>query len=156
MQYRMKKYQLSEEEISDLLAKTDVGRLGTIDESGGPYVIAMHYVAYRGNIYLHGLPKGEKIDNISRNPKVCFEIDEMNGIVPGEKIACGTEALYSSVVIRGRAAILTDPGYKREVLDQLVCKYTPRYAGKELPEKMVQATAVIEIIPETCTGKYHR
>ncbi|BCJ93513.1 pyridoxamine 5'-phosphate oxidase [Anaerocolumna cellulosilytica] len=156
MQYRMKHFQLTEEDIKKLLQRAETGRLGTIREDGYPYVISMHFVYYNGKIYLHGLPKGQKIDNVNHNPKVCFEVNELLGLQPGEKNACDTEAIYNSVVLTGTAQILSDALYKREVLNKLVEKYTPQFVGKELPENMVKGTAVIEILVEKCTGKYHK
>ncbi len=156
MQYRMKQFQLTREQIDELLQRAEGGRFGTIREDGFPYVIAMHFVYYNGNIYLHGLPKGQKIDNVNSNTKACFEVDELLGLQPGDKVACDTEAIYNSVVLTGTAQILHDTQYKREVLNRLVEKYTPQFTGKELPENMVKGTAVIELQVSECTGKYHK
>jgi nitroimidazol reductase NimA-like FMN-containing flavoprotein (pyridoxamine 5'-phosphate oxidase superfamily) len=156
MQYRMKHFQLTQEQIDELLQRADAGRFGTIREDGYPYVIAMHFVYHNGNIYMHGLPKGQKIDNVNNNPKACFEVDELLGLMTeGIEAACDTEAVYNSVVMTGTARIMQDYEYKREVLNKLVEKYTPQFAGIELPQKMVQGTAVIELQVEECTGKYH-
>lgn len=156
MQYRMQRFQLTKEQIDDLLHKADIGHLGTIGADGYPYVIAMHFVYYNGNIYLHGLPKGKKIDNVHYSSKVCFEVDELLGLLPGEKNACDTEAVYNSAILTGTAELLTDIDYKREVLNKLVEKYTPEFVGKELPENMLKGTGVMEIKVELCTGKYHK
>lgn len=156
MQYRMKHFQLTPEQIDELLQRAECGRFGTIREDGYPYVIAMHFVHYNGNIYMHGLPKGQKIDNVNSNPKACFEVDELLGLQPGDKVACDTEAIYNSVVLTGTAQMLQDIEYKRDVLNRLVEKYTPQFTGKELPENMVKGTAVIEFQVSECTGKYHK
>nr|WP_330392531.1 pyridoxamine 5'-phosphate oxidase family protein [Anaerocolumna jejuensis] len=96
----------------------------------------MHFVYHNGNIYMHGLPKGQKIDNVNNNPKACFEVDELLGLMTeGIEAACDTEAFYNSVVMTGTARILQDYEYKREVLNKLVEKYTPQFAGIELPQK---------------------
>ncbi|EHQ89109.1 pyridoxamine 5'-phosphate oxidase family protein [Desulfosporosinus youngiae] len=156
MQNRMKHFQLTKEEIDALLERADIGRFGTVREDGYPYAIPMHFVYYNGTIYMHGLPKGLKIDNVKGNPRACFEVDELLGLQPGEAAACDTEAIYNSVVVLGRAHILEDIPSKREVLNRLVEKYTPQFAGKELPENMVKGTAVIELQVKECTGKYHK
>ncbi|WRS28044.1 pyridoxamine 5'-phosphate oxidase family protein [Oscillospiraceae bacterium MB08-C2-2] len=152
----MKRFQLTEKQVEELLHRAEVGRLGTIGEDGYPYVIAMHFVYHKGSIYMHGLPKGQKIDNIQKYPKVCFEVDELLGLqIDADGKACNTEAVYNSAVIRGTARILEEIESKREVLGKLVEKYTPQFAGQELPENMVKGTAVIEIRIDTSTGKYH-
>ena len=157
MQYRMKKFQLTLEQIDELLHRADTGRLATINEDGYPYVVAMHFVYYNNKIYMHGLPKGQKIDNINRNPKVCFEVDELFGLLTDNiENACDTEAEYNSIVNVGNASLLEDLDYKHEVLNKLVEKYTPQFAGKGLPDKMIKGTAVIELDMVKWTGKYHK
>ncbi len=156
MQHRMKHFQLTPEEINEILQKADTGHFGTIRKDGYPYVIAMHFIYYKGNIYMHGLPKGQKIDNITNNSKACFEVDELLGLQPGVDIACDTEAVYNSIVITGTAQIIQDLDYKYEVLNKLVEKYTPQFAGIPLPNRMIKGTAVIEIQVKECTGKYHK
>ncbi len=149
----MKKFQLTLEQIDELLHRADTGRFATINENGYPYVVAMHFVYYNNKIYMHG----QKIDNINRNPKVCFEVDELFGLLTDNiENACDTEAEYNSVVILGNASLLEDLDYKHEVLNKLVEKYTPQFAGKELPDKMIKGTAVIELDMVECTGKYHK
>jgi len=153
----MKKFQLTLEQIDGLLHRADTGRLATINENGYPYVIAMHFVYFNNKIYMHGLPKGQKIDNLKRNSKVCFEVDELFGLLTDNiENACDTEAEYNSVVIIGNASLLEDLDYKREVLNKLVEKYTPQLVGKELPDNMINGTAVIEVEIVECTGKYHK
>lgn len=153
----MKKFQLTLEQIDELLHRADTGRFATINEDGYPYVVAMHFVYYNNKIYMHGLPKGQKIDNINRNPKACFEVDELFGLLTDNiENACDTEAEYNSVVIVGNASLLEDLDYKHEVLNKLVEKYTPQFAGKGLPDKMIKGTAVIELDMVKCTGKYHK
>ncbi|CAK7013516.1 MAG: hypothetical protein TIS_02261 [Tissierella sp.] len=52
--------------------------------------------------------------------------------------------------------MLEDLDKKRKVLNKLVVKYTPQFAGKELRDNMIKGTAVIEIDIVECTGKYHK
>ncbi|MCT7646111.1 pyridoxamine 5'-phosphate oxidase family protein [Aliarcobacter butzleri] len=77
MRHRTKTHLLTKEQIDELLLKAEVGRLGTISEDGLP----MHFVYFDNKICMHGLPKGKKIDNIKFNSNVCFEVDEMIGLL---------------------------------------------------------------------------
>ena len=157
MQLRMERHQLNREQIHDLLQKTEIGRFATINEDGFPYVVAMHFVYSNNKIYMHGLPKGQKIDNINRCSKVCFEIDELlSYISDGVENACDVNTEYKSVVINGYAKIINDSDLKLDILDKIVEKYAPQFSGKELPEAMVNGTAVIEIEIKECTGKYYK
>jgi nitroimidazol reductase NimA-like FMN-containing flavoprotein (pyridoxamine 5'-phosphate oxidase superfamily) len=108
-------------------------------------------------IYFHGLPKGQKLDYISKNPKVGFEVDEMLSLISqGIEEPCDINTEYNSVIVRGNAEILTDIEYKKEVLLKIVEKYTPQLSRKDIPENMVKGTAVIEITIEELTGKYYK
>lgn len=156
MQYRMNKYKLTSIQVNELLQSADIGRFVTINEDGYPYAVAMHYVYFNNKIYLHGLSKGQKIDNLKRSPKVCFEVDELVCLLTKDiENACDTEAEYKSVVITGNASLLEDLDLKREVLSQLINKYTPQFNERDLPDNMIKSTAVIEIEIIECTGKYH-
>jgi nitroimidazol reductase NimA-like FMN-containing flavoprotein (pyridoxamine 5'-phosphate oxidase superfamily) len=153
----MKTHALAKEQIEGLLNKAQVGRIATQNPEGYPYVVPVHFVYHNGKIYIHGLPKGQKIENIINNPKVGFEIDEMLDLkYDGVEIGCDVNTEFNSVIAIGNAAILKDLADKREVLNKIVDKYTPHLSGKELPEGMVLGTAVIEIATMECTGKYYK
>ncbi len=155
MQRRMKEHPLTKEEIHSFLNRAPVGRIATLNENGFPYVAPVHFVVHDGKIYFHGLHTGQKIKNLKRDPKVCFEIDEMLGILFDEdETSCGTNTDYNSVIITGNAAYIIDVNLKRVVLDKIVDKYTPHYSGRSLPEQMVAATGIVEISILKCTGKY--
>jgi nitroimidazol reductase NimA-like FMN-containing flavoprotein (pyridoxamine 5'-phosphate oxidase superfamily) len=156
MQYRMKKFQLTSEQIDALLHRVETGSFATINENGYPYAVGMHFAYSNNKIYLHGLPKGQKIDNIKRNPKVCFEVNELIGLL-SENVnnPCDTNSQYNSVVIIGNASLVEDLNCKHEVLNKIVKKYTPQFVGRELPDNMIKGTAIIEIAIVECTGKYY-
>lgn len=157
MQHRMKTHQLTTEQINELFDRSDVGRFVTQNPNGFPYAVAMHFVYYKEKIYMHGLPKGQKIDNIIQNPKVCFEIDEVLGFMTdGVDNPCDTNTKYNSIVALGYAKLVHDLELKREILNKIVEKYTPNFSGYLLPENMVKGTAVIEMSITECTGKYYK
>lgn len=157
MQHRMREWAMEPADIRDFLTHTPVGRVSTVGADGYPYTVAVHFVCLNGKFYFHGLPAGEKLDNISRCSKVCFEADELSAVLTGGVTSpCDADAVYRSVVARGDARVLTDPTEKCAVLSAIVEKYFP--AGLELPmeDKSVNGTAVVEITPVSLTGKYHR
>lgn len=157
MQNRMKTHTLAKGEVEELFGRALVGRIVTQNHDGFPYAVPIHFVYYKEKIYTHGLPKGQKIDNIKRNSKVCFEVDEMMSLMyDGVEIACDTNTKFTSIIALGNAVVLEDLDYKREVLDRVVDKYTPHFSGNRLPENMIKGTAVIEIDVTECTGKYYR
>ena len=64
MQYRMKTHQLSQDEIHALLIKSLTGTISTIGPDGVPYSVPVHFVFLDGTICFHGLPAGQKLDNL--------------------------------------------------------------------------------------------
>ena len=156
MQNRMKENPLSATQIVELLQNCQVGTISTLMEDGRPYSVPIHFALYNNKLYLHGLPRGQKIDNIKKDNRVCFETFEMAAnLLDDVDTACEVNTVYRSVVILGTAAILENYNEKEAALNAIVQKYTPRFAGKKLPENMINGTAVIEITPTETTGKYY-
>lgn len=153
----MKLHTMPVEEVERLLAKGQVGRIASIDPQGYPYIVPVHFVYFNEKIYFHGLPKGQKLDNISQNPKVGFEVDEMLSLMSeGIEEPCDVNTEYNSIIISGTAEPVSDIEYKKEVLHKIVEKYTPHLSEKDIPENMIRGTAVIEITINECTGKYYK
>lgn len=157
MQKRMKDHQLPDEEVTYLLENAASGVLGTLDADGSPYCVPVHFVYVGRKIYIHGLTAGEKIENIRRDPRVCFTVYRMGELLYSAeaKSPCSVNTAYQSVVVKGSAILVDDPQAKRDILDAVVKKYTPELSCLPMPENAVKQTAVIEITPEICTGKYY-
>jgi nitroimidazol reductase NimA-like FMN-containing flavoprotein (pyridoxamine 5'-phosphate oxidase superfamily) len=67
--------ELSATEIEDLLRKQFVGRIGCHDKDL-VYVVPISYAYDKDCVYCHAY-EGKKIDIMRKNPKVCFQVDEM-------------------------------------------------------------------------------
>ena len=156
MQYRMKTHPLSDDRLNDLLNRVETGSLATMNEDGTPYNTPVHFVYINSSIYVHGLPKGQKIDNIIRNSKVGFTAYDMQALLLDENgKPCDTNTKYESIILSGNAMLVEDIQVKEDILKKVVEKYTPHLAGKELPAPMVKGTAVIQIDIMEMTGKYY-
>lgn len=146
---------MATEQIDSLLKDSLVGTLATINETGVPYAIPLHYFYDNGKIYFHGLPKGQKIDNLKRNPHVSFNVYRMVGLLLDESgNPCDTNTEYQSVIAQGTAEIVCDIDCKRTILNAIVDKCTPQYSGTRLPDNMVKGTVVVAIRITELTGKY--
>lgn len=160
MQHRMKEFPMTEEAISALLERAVVGRISTVGEDGYPYTVAVHYIyegtPESGTFYFHGLPKGEKLDNIARDPRVCFVVDEFQKLLDQDLATpCNADAAYESVVARGKAELVEDLKEKERILRAIICKYLPGMAEAPMPEARIAGTAVVKVKVERMTGKYH-
>jgi len=152
----MKTHTLSEERLNDLLSRVQTGSLATLNADGTPYNTPVHYVYINEGIYAHGLPKGQKIDNIIRNSKVGFTAYDMQELLLDAKgKPCDTNTRYESAIATGSASLVQDLEEKKMVLQKIVEKYTPHLTDIPLPENMIRGTAVIRISITELTGKYY-
>lgn len=156
MQHRMKTHPLTKEKIDKLLSSTSTGSLATLNNDGSPYVTPVHFLYFNEALYIHGLPKGQKIDNIVADSRVSMTVYEMESLLldPNEE-PCETNTKYESVIVSGKATLVDDKEHKKEVLAEIVKKYTPHLTQKEIPDNMVKSTAVIKIEMQNVTGKYY-
>ena len=104
--------QLTSAEIDDLLSKQIVGRIGCCYENE-IYVVPISY-AYEDNIiYCHGF-EGKKMEMMRKNPKVCFQVDEMKDM--GD---------WKSVIAWGDFEELSDEKEKNKALKILLDRHLP-------------------------------
>ena len=123
------KKRLNTKEIDLLLTKVRLGHLATMDSEGSPYVVPVDYKYIDGIIYFHGASKGQKLENIRINPKVCFEvtwIDPAESMLRAYGSAVGRR--WEGVVIRGKAEQVSVPRERSKVFpksEKGVFKITP-------------------------------
>ncbi len=150
----------SKTKIIKFLNEEDTGRISSIDEHGFPQIIPMNFVFLNDSVYMHSHIRGEKIENIKRNSKVGFEVDRNLEFLPSyfsdPEDASLADTLYISVVIKGEALLVENNEEKVLALNGLMKKYQPegRYKPMDKDMDVLDATAVIKIIPEEMNGKY--
>jgi len=148
------------EKIKEFLNEEHVGRISSIDKNGFPQIIPMNFVFLNDAIYVHSHVKGEKLDNISRNNKVGFEVDRELEFLPSyfedPTDASLADTLYISVVIKGIASFVTDREEKTLGLNGLMEKYQPegQYDPIKSDMQVLDAVTVIKVTPKTIHGKY--
>ncbi len=142
-----------QEVVIGLLKACQIGRLGTIGWDGYPMVKPLNFAYEEGRIYFHSAQEGEKIDDIKRDSRVCFEADLPVALVKSTGSPCRAEYLYQSVIIKGRAYRVEDPSEKLRGLKLLMQKYQPEGGYGEFPEEKLKLTAVVRIDIEEMTGK---
>jgi nitroimidazol reductase NimA-like FMN-containing flavoprotein (pyridoxamine 5'-phosphate oxidase superfamily) len=148
------------EKIKEFLKEEHVGRISSIDENGFPQIIPMNFVFLNDAIYIHSHVKGEKLDNISRNSKVGFEVDRELEFLPSyfedPNDASLADTLYISVVIKGIASFVTDREEKTLALNGLMEKYQPegQYDPIKSDMQVLDVVTVIKVTTQTIHGKY--
>ena len=146
-------------EIQRILSSANIGRLATNGPDGFPYIVPVNFVSLKGNIYFHCAPKGEKLDNLVRDPRVCFEVDVPLsyidiGLDPDRPI-CNLHQFYHCVVIRGSASVVKDSTLKVDALNALIAKHENTDDFKKVTKDMAgcKACEVIEIKPDSISAK---
>jgi hypothetical protein len=151
---RVAKKEISDKKtVEKLLAQCAVGRLGTVGSEGYPMVKPLNFVYHEGRIYFHSAREGEKIEDIKRDERVCFEVDLPLAFVRGEGSPCKADYRYRSVICTGRARLVEESQEKLAALKALMEKYQPEGGYGDFPEEKVALTAVIRIDVLTMTGK---
>jgi nitroimidazol reductase NimA-like FMN-containing flavoprotein (pyridoxamine 5'-phosphate oxidase superfamily) len=141
------------ETITALLEQSLVGRMATINRKGFPVIKPVNFLYRDGKIYIHSSTKGEKIGDIRRGSGVCFEVDEPIAYVAARETACSASFYYRSLIVKGKAALVSDPDKKLKILEKLMEKYQPEGGYGGIPEEILKKTAVIEISIQEITGK---
>ena len=147
------------EEIQRILSLTNIGRLATNGQDGYPYITPVNLVSLEGNIYFHCAPRGEKLDNLTRDHRVCFEIDVPLSYIDigldSNRPICQLHQFYHCVIIRGSATIVKDSAFKVTALNALIAKHENTDDFKKVTADMsgYKACEVIQVKPDSITAK---
>jgi nitroimidazol reductase NimA-like FMN-containing flavoprotein (pyridoxamine 5'-phosphate oxidase superfamily) len=148
------------EKIKEFLKVEHIGRISSIDKNGFPQIIPMNFVFLNDAVYLHSHVRGEKLENISRNNKVGFEVDKELEFLPSyfedPNDASLADTLYISVVIKGVGSFVIDRKEKTLALNALIAKYQPegQYEPIKSDMEVLDEVTVIKVTPQTIHGKY--
>lgn len=133
--------------IESIISRANVCRLAMCDE-GLPYVVPLCFGYEKGALYFHSATVGRKLENIKKNPKVCFEMD-----IDWELVRSGDRCnmRYRSVIGFGDASLIEASEDKRNALDLIMRHY------HQEPFAYLQATlkrtAIIKVEIEEMMGK---
>jgi len=149
--------------MGEVLRSAEIGTLGFNGSDGWPRVTALNY-AYDGRILWHGAVGGERFESLKKDPRASFFAVSLQAYLPShflsEENASGSSVAFKSVAVRGRCRFIEDPAEKCTILNLLMEKYQPegRYRRlspeDEMYKKVLRATGVFALIPETMTGKF--
>ena len=150
----------SKDKIKEFLNNESTGRIASLDENGYPQIIPMNFIFNDNVIYMHSHTRGEKLQNIQKNDKVGFEVDKNLEFLPSYfsdlNDASLSVSFYISIVMKGKATIVTDKNEKTLALNGLMEKYQPEGGYEPINTQMnvLDEVAVIKINPNSIRGKY--
>jgi len=136
-------------EIEAVLTRAKVCRLAMVDGMQ-PYMVPLCFGYWENSLYLHSAADGRKIDLLRKNPRVCFEVDEVGAIRTAEA-ACNWSMTYASVIGWGTAVFLVDSEDIRRALE-IICRH---YGAQEsaFTATSLKRIVVLRIDIQTITGK---
>lgn len=150
MQMRRKEKEITDKkELEKILKAAKVCRIAMVD-GDKPYVVPLNYGYRDGVVYFHSAGQGRKVELIKKNPKVCFEIDEMIALHKAKQ-ACDWGVDFRSIIAEGRATFLETKQEKINGLDIIMAQYSGRKF--EYPDEMIEKTAVCAVRLERISGK---
>jgi len=147
---RRAKQQLEPGEAVAILERATSGVLAVHGDDGFPYAVPVSHVYQNGRFYFHTAIEGHKVDSIRRDPKVSFCVIDKDDVKPAELTTC-----YRSVIVFGKARILTDDGERQRAFEAIAQRFSPDYMEKALDaiRKDWNRMLAVEIEIEHITGK---
>ncbi|MHC1681079.1 MAG: pyridoxamine 5'-phosphate oxidase family protein [Methanomassiliicoccales archaeon] len=136
-------------ELEDVIRRAEVCRLAMVDD-WEPYIVPLNFGYRDGCLYFHSAKEGRKLDVLSKNPKVCFEMEADVRLLKGEK-ACQWSTSFESVIGWGTATISLDEKEVREGLEVLMSHYID--GPYDFDPRSLSLTALIKVKVERMTGK---
>jgi nitroimidazol reductase NimA-like FMN-containing flavoprotein (pyridoxamine 5'-phosphate oxidase superfamily) len=138
-------------EIDRIIEQARVCRLGLCRENQ-PYVVPVSF-GYDGTcLYFHSAREGMKIDYLSANNRVCFEVEHEVKVLEDETRACNWAQSFYSAIGFGTVQEIVEPQQKVLALNQIM----KHYSGKEweFDDHTVKTTRLWRVNIESVTGKH--
>lgn len=147
---RRNKQALSQEMCIAVLQECTAGVLALSDDSEYPYAVPLSYVYDDYKIYFHCAKEGHKLDMLANNEKVSFCVIAQDEIIP-EKYTTH----YRSVIVFGKASIMSDELKKQKAIEKLAFKYNSHDKEGCLSEieKSIDRMHMIELEIDYMSGK---
>ncbi len=109
--------ELSNEQIEEVLKKQVIGRIGCYGDAQ-VYIVPVSY-AYDGKyVYVRSF-EGKKIEMMRKDPKVCFQVDDMQNM-----------ANWQSVIAWGEFEELSDVTERNKGLKILIDRHLPLFSSE--------------------------
>lgn len=140
-------------DIEDIIKHSDVCRIALADHNT-PYIVTMNFGAEGSpvkRLYFHCAPAGRKLEMLSKNNHVCFEMDTDHVIYQGER-GCDWGMRYRSIIGYGEISILNDKDSRKKAMNCIM----EHYGGKNeyiYDEKVLERTVILMLEITEMTAK---
>ena len=140
-------------EIEGVLASVRIMTVACCLESE-PYIFTVDFVWDRQarELWFHCATEGRKMKILQANPRVCITVVEDRGYIDGE-----CDHAYRSLVLEGKASVVTDLSEKRRALELLARKHErqpeavlARFADND---EAVRKVGMVRVSVDSVSGK---
>ena len=141
------------ETINSILDEGFICHVGFVVD-GQPYVIPTGYARVGNVLYIHGSSASRMLRTLSEGVDVCLTVTLVDGLVLARS-AFHHSINYRSVVVLGKAVLVTDEDEKNEALEALTEHIVPgRWADVRWPNEIeMKATTVLRLQIEEASAK---
>lgn len=151
------KRKMADQDARDFLCQQKIAHVASVDGNGWPYVLPLVYIYEGGDLlYLHtGAHQGHFLTNLQHDSRICVEVSQIGPLHPGQRFACDSALVYTSVISYGPARILYhDTEKKSWFLDRLLEKYGDSSMHFEPGYPLIDRIILYEQKIEILTGKH--
>lgn len=136
--------------LDEILNQSRVVRLAfSIDNI--PHIVPVNFGYSENKLFIHSATEGSKIEMISKNNLVCFEMELYDEIIKAKK-SCGWTTKYRSIIGWGKIKIVNERQSKIKGLDIIMTKYG-RAEPNDYSDPMLDKTLLLVLTIESFTGK---
>jgi nitroimidazol reductase NimA-like FMN-containing flavoprotein (pyridoxamine 5'-phosphate oxidase superfamily) len=143
---------MSEADAVQILKEGKYGVLSTATLEGIPYGVPLNYfyVEEDNALYFHCFIRGRKLDYIKENSRVSFVVIGKENLVAERFVTH-----YESVIVTGRAILITEEEEKIKKLIQLCEILAPSVLERrdEVIKKQLSAVTIVKIEVDEISGK---
>jgi uncharacterized protein len=141
-------------DLSAILQKADVCRIA-ISSHPAPYIVPLNF-GFKWDekleLFFHCAPEGRKLQLLSENNCVGFEIDIDHELVKAEK-ACNWGMKYKSIIGFGNITEVLDEPEKKTALDLIMMHYGFINKNIEYDKIVLSKTKILKLVVLEITGK---
>lgn len=140
-------------ELLQIIDECKVFRIAMQDENG-LYIVPLNfgyeYVDGKLSLYVHSAKEGRKVDILSKEPTVAFEMDCAHHLIEAEEASRYSYA-FKSIIGNGKAIRIHDTEEKIKALKLLML----HQSGKNfnIPSHITETVAIFKIVATNFTGK---
>ena len=121
------------------LKEQKILRLATVDKKGNPHLVPVWYYYTGVKFYIGTNTKTRKAQNVQKNSKVCFCVDD------------GVWSPIQGVMGNGKARLILQEGIVKKIAKKILLRYFKNLEGKSAKELLDNTDCIIEITPGKIT-----